>query len=93
MITVEVVYALPLEQQIRTLEVPQGTTVAQAVALSGYSQGALLDCAVARHGRPVALDTVLRDFDRIEILRPLRVDPKEARRRRQRHRSGSGNAG
>jgi uncharacterized protein len=93
MITVEVVYALPLDQQICTLEVPDGTTVGQAIALSGRAQDALLDCTVARRGRPVALDTVLRDRDRIEILRPLRVDPKEARRRRQLHRSGRRKSG
>ena len=33
-------------------------------------------------GGLVTLDTVLRDRDRVEILRPLTADPKEARRRR-----------
>lgn len=32
--------------------------------------------------RPVALTHVLRDLDRIEILRPIKVDPKVARRER-----------
>ena len=93
MITVEVVYAWPLEQQICTLEVPEGTTVAQAIALSNHAQRPLSDCTVACFGRPVALGTVLRAFDRIEILRPLRVDPKEARRRRQLHRGGARKSG
>jgi uncharacterized protein len=93
MITVEVVYAWPLEQQICTLEVPEGTTVAQAIALSNPAQRPLSDCTVARFGRPVALDTVLRALDRIEILRPLRVDPKKARRRRQLHRGAASKSG
>ena len=32
--------------------------------------------------RLVKPDTVLRDRDRVEIYRPLKVDPKEARRNR-----------
>jgi sulfur carrier protein len=33
-------------------------------------------------GRRVPLDTPLRDGDRVEVYRPLRVDPKVARRER-----------
>lgn len=70
--------------QVR-IEVAEGTTVDQALRLSG-----LLD----RHGlSPEGLrigvwckvrpgDTVLRDLDRIEVYRDLKVDPKEARRQR-----------
>lgn len=38
-------------------------------------------------GRPAAATTVLHDGDRIEIYRPLRVDPKVARRERYRQRN------
>jgi len=38
-------------------------------------------------GRPAAGQTLLQDGDRIEIYRPLRVDPKVARRERYRQRS------
>jgi len=44
-----------------------------------------IDTATARlgiFGRPVTPDTVLGDSDRVEIYRPLAIDPKEARRRR-----------
>lgn len=85
MIRVEVVYALPLTQDRCILEVAEGTTVAQAIALSPHAQLDLTAHAVAMHGRLVSLEATLRDQDRIEILRPLRVDPKEARRRRQSH--------
>jgi putative ubiquitin-RnfH superfamily antitoxin RatB of RatAB toxin-antitoxin module len=33
-------------------------------------------------GKPVATSAMLRDGDRVEIYRPLKIDPKEARRRR-----------
>jgi putative ubiquitin-RnfH superfamily antitoxin RatB of RatAB toxin-antitoxin module len=36
-------------------------------------------------GERVGMDTVLDDGDRLELLQPLLVDPKEARRRRARH--------
>jgi putative ubiquitin-RnfH superfamily antitoxin RatB of RatAB toxin-antitoxin module len=41
-----------------------------------------LDWQTAVWGKPVALDQVLTDGDRLEVLRPLRVDPKVARRER-----------
>jgi len=83
MIRVEIAYALPLTQDLCVLELAEGATVAQAIALSPHAQLDLAGHAVAIHGRLVPLHTLLRDQDRIEILRPLRVDPKEARRRRQ----------
>ncbi len=82
---VEVVYALPLQQEVCVVEVPAGTIVAQAIALSSFAQRDLSNHTVAIFGRPATLDTPLQDHDRIEILRPLRVDPKVARRRRQSH--------
>jgi len=83
MIRVQVVYGSALEQHACSVEVPEGTTVGEAIALSDNAVRLSADCTVARYGRPVALDAVLRDLDRIEIVRPLRADPKEARRRRQ----------
>jgi len=86
MMRVEVVYALPLQQEVCVVEVPAGTVVAQAIALSSFAQHDLSNHTVAIYGRAVTFDTLLHDHDRIEILRPLRVDPKDARRRRQSHR-------
>ncbi|HKQ16707.1 MAG TPA: RnfH family protein [Steroidobacteraceae bacterium] len=80
-----VVYALPDRQSVQELELPESATVADAVARSGLLQkfpeiaGAPLACAI--HGRAVADSCILRADDRVEILRPLQVDPKESRRR------------
>ena len=85
-IAVEVVYALPLRQDSTRLRVPVGTTVAEAIARAGvtlrHPEIELADKGVAVYGKRVLLTTVLRDQDRVEILRPLSADPKEARRAR-----------
>jgi len=85
-IEVEVVYALPLAQEITSLRMPAGTTVAQAVARAGvairHPEVDLGAGRVAVYGRLVSGDAVLRDQDRVEILRPLSADPKEVRWRR-----------
>ena len=85
-IAVEVVYALPLAQDSTRLRVPAGTTVAEAIAQAGVTLRhpglELADNRVAVYGKRVLLTTVLRDQDRVEILRPLTADPREARRRR-----------
>jgi hypothetical protein len=83
-ISVRVVYALPERQVATNLTVPSGSTVAQAIAASGLMQkfpelaARPLNCAV--FGRAVTLDQTLISGDRVEILRPLLVDPKEGRR-------------
>jgi hypothetical protein len=85
-IEVEVVYALPFAQDATRMRVPAGTTVAQAIARAGVAvRHPELDLGkgrIAVYGRIVSPDTVLRDCDRVEILRPLKADPKEVRRRR-----------
>jgi putative ubiquitin-RnfH superfamily antitoxin RatB of RatAB toxin-antitoxin module len=62
-------------------EMAAGATLEDALRANG-----LLDTGlkVGIWGRPAALDTLLRDRDRIELYRPLTVDPKEARRLRYR---------
>ena len=84
--SVEVVYALPLEQHRIRLRVAAGTTVARAIAQSGLlARFPEIDPANARlgiHSRRVTPDTVVHAGDRIEIYRPLVADPKTARRAR-----------
>lgn len=64
------------------LELPPGATVRDAVERSGMA-GRQVDAAqVGVWGRVVALDRTLCDGDRVELYRPLQVDPMEARRRR-----------
>lgn len=83
---VEVVYALPAAQTMVCLRVSAGATVAQALAQCGLlARYPTLDPATARvgvFGKIVALETPLCAGDRVEIYRPLLIEPKEARRRR-----------
>ena len=87
---VEVVYALPDRQRIVTLALPEtGLTAQAAVVRSG-----LLDEFPNLRDRPLVLgiygtvclpDRPLRDRDRVEIYRPLQVDPRTQRRERAAH--------
>jgi hypothetical protein len=70
------------------LRLPAGSTALQALRASGVADRlapAVLDgLTLGLWGRRCEPATVLRDHDRLELLRPLRVDPKEARRLRYR---------
>jgi uncharacterized protein len=72
----------------RQLLVEAGATVGDALRASELqSRHPELDLAAASigvWGTPCRREDVLRDRDRVEIYRGLQVDPKEARRRRQR---------
>jgi putative ubiquitin-RnfH superfamily antitoxin RatB of RatAB toxin-antitoxin module len=87
---VTLVYS-PAPRQVTQHELllPKGTTVAQAIEQSGF----LNECpdinlrdhtafGVGIWGRKTTLNHVLCDSDRLEIYRPLLVDPKVARRER-----------
>jgi putative ubiquitin-RnfH superfamily antitoxin RatB of RatAB toxin-antitoxin module len=77
---VEVVLALPREHRAVLVELPAGATVGDAVAASGLPLEGVDGYAV--FGVRVAVDALLREGDRVELLRPLLLDPKDARRRR-----------
>jgi putative ubiquitin-RnfH superfamily antitoxin RatB of RatAB toxin-antitoxin module len=83
-LSVEVIFcAAPGQSDAVTLRLPPGASLGEAVAASGLCQRHQLDAPLAGiwgHVRPQ--DTLLRDGDRVELYRPLRVDPKEARRLR-----------
>ena len=83
---VEIVYALPEGQYVLSVQLPAGATVAEAIAASGicgqHPEIDLARQAVGVFGRRVSLDRLLRPDDRVEIYRPLTVDPKTSRRRR-----------
>lgn len=91
-ISVEVVYALPDKQYLRSVKLDEGATVEQAIKASGLlSLRKDIDLSSNKVGvfsRPVKLGDVLQDGDRVEIYRPLIADPKELRRQRA-ERSGS----
>ena len=86
LIDIEVAYALPWNQVLRHLKVPFGTSAEQAVQFSGickvFPEIALLHNSLGIFGKLVKPETILRDHDRVEIYRPLTVDPKEKRRKR-----------
>lgn len=86
LIRVEIVYALPHEQTLIALSVPQGSTLEQAANQSGIlKKHPEIDLPTAKVGiwnKSSELGAVLRDKDRIEIYRPLIADPKEVRRKR-----------
>lgn len=81
-----VAYATPTEQVELTVEVSSHVTVAWAIRQSGvlerFPELKLESLQVGIFSRRVTLDTVLQAGDRVEIYRPLLLDPKEARRRR-----------
>ena len=85
-ILVEVAYALPEEQIIISIKVPTKFNVKQAIEESGI-QKKLPDIDLSKNkvgifGKQTTLNHLLNDRDRIEIYRPLILDPKEMRRKR-----------
>ncbi|MGV1015919.1 MAG: RnfH family protein [Fluviibacter phosphoraccumulans] len=84
---IEICYALADRQELVALDLPEGSTVMQAVEASGLLQkypeiepGGLNKLGV--FAKLVKADAVLRDRDRVEIYRPLIADPKEVRRQK-----------
>ena len=69
-----------------SLELPPGSTVADALAASGLCSryAGLEQLPTGIWGSFCARDAALRDRDRVELYRPLRVEPMQARRLRQR---------
>lgn len=86
-VRVEVV-CCPSEREVDRVELllPAGATVLDALRASGVldRHPAFGSAAAGIWGRVVPADTPLRDGDRVELYRPLLVDPKEARRLRAR---------
>ena len=82
---VTVVYALPDRQVVRELELPEGSTLESALLLSGFLED-FPEIAGANpvgvHGQILPRHAVLHPGDRVEIYRPLRMEPKAARRKR-----------
>ncbi len=84
-IGVEVCYATRDDATRVAVRVPDGATVGDAVAASGIVGALSLDAGAlsfAVFGRRATPSTPLANGDRVELLRPLIVDPKEARRLR-----------
>lgn len=87
-IKVEVAYAKPDRQLIVSLDVNEGCTVEEAVLLSRiqeeFPEIVLADVSIGVFGKVEShpQSRVLKAGDRVEIYRPLIIDPKEARKKR-----------
>lgn len=85
MLEIEIVYGSPDRQVLKTMRLAEGTTV-RAAALQSGLDGIFEDLNL--HSAPLGIfgkavkDDTPRDGDRIEVYRPLLIDPKEARRKR-----------
>jgi putative ubiquitin-RnfH superfamily antitoxin RatB of RatAB toxin-antitoxin module len=79
-IRVEIVRAWPRRHEAISLELPDGATVGDALAASGWEGGDRAGIAV--FGVRADPERPLVDGDRVEVLRGLQADPKDARRRR-----------
>ncbi len=89
-IQIEVVYASPTKQKLVTLTVRHGTTALEAVKLSNIAEDfpeiemGNLDLGIFSQpldgkGRPLPDEYAVQDLDRVEIYRPLTIDPMQAR--------------
>ncbi|MCE3238030.1 MAG: pasI [Gammaproteobacteria bacterium] len=85
-ITVEVAYAIPELQRILSIQIEEGSTIQSAIERSGILQ---LFPDINLNKQPVGVFSSLRKLtdkvqhgDRVEIYRPLVIDPKEARKQR-----------
>ncbi len=81
---VEVIYALPEQQELILVDVAEDATVEQAILQSGIlKRFPEIDLKTAKIGifsQKATLNDKLHEHDRVEIYRPLKIDPKKARR-------------
>lgn len=85
-IKVEIIYALPDEQDLQVVDLPEGSTVKDVILtskiLDEYKELNLDSLDVGIFGKATKMTQVVRAQDRVEIYRPLIADPKEVRKRR-----------
>lgn len=83
-LSIEVLWS-PVQGEWRRLllQLPDGSTVVEALRASQwFDESVLSSLTTGIWGKLRPLDTPLREGDRVEVYRPLTVDPKEARRQR-----------
>ncbi len=82
---VSIVYATSAKQVQLPVEVPDGTTVQQAIERSGilarFPEIDLTQQKVGIYGKMIALEATVSDGARVEIYRPITADPKTVKRR------------
>lgn len=83
-IQVELVFAMPDKQVLRSVTVPEGSTVADVISEGNLSRDfpdlVPDDMQAGIWGRLVDRDHIVKADDRVELYRPLEMDPREARR-------------
>ncbi|MCK0163246.1 RnfH family protein [Marinobacter sp. S6332] len=90
---VEVAYARPDKQEILKVQVPEGTSAIEAVKLSGIVaifpeiDADSIDMGIFGKVIKKPAEHELRDGDRVELYRPLKIDPKQARLNRAKKKS------
>lgn len=94
---IDVVYALPDRQRLVTLPLPPGgltalAAVEQSGLLDEFPELRERDLVLGVYGAVCPADRALRDRDRVEIYRPLRVDPRAQRRERAARKKSGGSA-
>jgi uncharacterized protein len=86
LLEIEIAYAEPQRAIVKSLRLPAGACVADALKLAAvdpdFAAVDLANSAFGIFGKLAGADQPLRQGDRIEIYRPLLADPKEARRAR-----------
>ncbi|MGB5345454.1 MAG: RnfH family protein [Woeseia sp.] len=86
---IEVVYAEPGKQVLRKQRVREGTTAGEALQQAGLQEEfpatEFANAEIGIWGRRAAHSRLLRDGDRLEVYRPLKLDPREARRQLAAH--------
>ena len=86
LLDIQVVYALQSNILVINCSVPAGSTVEEAINLSGLKQKVpnfrLDGGLVGIYSQKVLLDHTVTDGDRIECYRPVSADPKAVRQRR-----------
>lgn len=80
-----IAYALPSRQVWFDVNLPDGTTIQDAINQSGilkqFPDIDLETQKVGIYGKLSKLDAVLNDGDRVEIYRPITCDPKTVPRK------------
>lgn len=85
-INVKVAYESAKHHELITIELPENSTVEQAIKESGILQKCseinLATFSLGIYGKIVDNNRILKNLDRVEIYRPLTIDPMHARRMR-----------
>lgn len=82
---VSVVYASKIKQYLQEIDLPEGSTIQQAIEksalLTEFPEIFLSEAVVGIFGKKNTLSTILHSGDRVEIYRPLTIHPMQKRRR------------